>query len=360
MEIKYMERALKLATFGIGKVNPNPLVGAVVVKNGKIVGEGYHHKFGEDHAEVIALDNARNNAVGADIYVTLEPCSHHGKTPPCVKKIIESGIKRCIIAMVDPNPLVAGRGIKILQDAGIEVVVGVLEKRALELNRVFIKYITEKKSYLFLKCGITLDGKIATRANNSKWITNEESRKKVKILRDKYMGIMVGIDTAIIDNPNLTTEIEGKRDPFRIIIDPNLRIPLNLKLLKFQDGKNIVITSDKNENNKKVKLLKNLGVRLIFIKGKNFSYDDILKETAKLGIDGILLEGGAGAISKAFKDGAIDGGEIFIAPKILGDEKALSFVKGFNIENISGAFNLKNVKFREYGDNISIEFFIRG
>ena len=184
MDKKYMARALELAALGEGAVNPNPLVGAVVVKNGKIIGEGYHKKYGGPHAEVFALESAGKEAEGADIYVTLEPCSHYGKTPPCAKKIIEMGIKRCIVASLDPNPLVSGRGIKMLQDAGIEVIVGVMEKEAKELNRVFMKYIIEKKSYLFLKCGITLDGKIATRTGNSKWITNELAREKVQKLRN--------------------------------------------------------------------------------------------------------------------------------------------------------------------------------
>ena len=357
MDIKYMERALELAVLGEGAVNPNPLVGAVVVKDNKIVGEGYHKKFGGPHAEVFALEMAGENACGADIYVTLEPCSHYGKTPPCAKKIIEMGIKRCFIASLDPNPLVAGRGIKMLREAGIEVITGVMEKEALELNRVFMKYISEKKSYLFLKCAITLDGKIATKTGSSKWITNEFSREKVQKLRNKYLGIMVGINTILKDNPSLNCRMENGRNPYRIVIDPKIQIPLESNILNFEDKKNIIVTSVINKDSEKVKKLSEKDVQFIFLEGEDFKIDDILKETAKLGIDGILLEGGSFLISKAFKEKEIDGGEIFIAPKILGDSSAIPFIQGFDIENIADGILLESVKFNSYGNNISVEFY---
>lgn len=357
MDKKYMARALELAALGEGAVNPNPLVGAVVVKNNKVIGEGYHKKYGGPHAEVFALEMAGEEARGADIYVTLEPCSHYGKTPPCAKKIIKMGIKRCIIASLDPNPLVSGRGIKMLQEAGIEVITGVMDKEAKELNRVFMKYISEKTSYLFLKCGITLDGKIATKTGNSKWITNELAREKVQKLRNKYMGIMVGINTVIKDDPSLTARIENGRNPYRIVIDPNLDISLESKFVNFQDGKSIVITSESNREKEKVSELEERKVKLVYLEGTDFKISDILKKTGELGIDGILLEGGSYLISKAFEEKAIDGGEIFIAPKILGDEKAISFVKGFSVENIADGFELENVKINSYGNNVSMEFY---
>lgn len=357
MDKKYMARALELAALGEGAVNPNPLVGAVVVKNNKVIGEGYHKKYGGPHAEVFALEMAGEEARGADIYVTLEPCSHYGKTPPCAKKIIEMGIKRCIVASLDPNPLVSGRGIKMLQEAGTEVITGVMDKEAKELNRVFMKYISEKTSYLFLKCGITLDGKIATKTGNSKWITNELAREKVQKLRNKYMGIMVGINTVIKDDPSLTARIENGRDPYRIVIDPNLDISLESKFVNFQDGKSIVITSENNREKEKVSELEDRKVKLVYLEGTDFKISDILKKTGELGIDGILLEGGSYLISKAFEEKAIDGGEIFIAPKILGDEKAISFVKGFSVENIADGFELENVKINSYGNNVSMEFY---
>lgn len=357
MEEKFMARAIELAKLGIGKVNPNPLVGAVVIKDGEIVGEGWHKEFGGSHAEVFALNEAGEKAEGATIYVTLEPCSHYGKTPPCAKKIVESKIKRCVIANIDPNPLVSGKGIKILKDAGIEVQVGLLEREASELNRVFFKYMTEKKAYLFLKCGITLDGKLATRTGKSKWITNDLAREKVQALRTKYTGIMVGINTVLADNPSLDSRIENGRNPYRIVVDPNLKIPVDSKLLHFSDGKSIIITTKNNEKNNKIEELENLGTRFIYLEDKNFKIDDILKKLAEHNIDSILLEGGSKLISAAFKENAIDGGEIFIAPKIIGDEEATSFVSGFDFETIDEVFKLPNPKFNIYGDNISVEFY---
>lgn len=271
---KYMARAIELAKRGTGSVNPNPLVGAVVVKDGKIIGEGWHKKYGGPHAEVWALNEAGENAKGATIYVTLEPCSHQGKTPPCAKRIVEAGIKRCVVACIDPNPLVASKGIKIIEDAGIEVKLGILEKEAKDVNKIFLKYIENKIPYLFLKCGITLDGKIATRSGKSKWITNEIAREKVQFLRTKFMAIMVGINTVLKDNPSLDSRLDEKkfgiekRNPFRVVIDPNLESPIEAKFLNFNDGKAIIITSNDNRELEKIKEYKNLGTRFIFLKEK--------------------------------------------------------------------------------------------
>jgi len=350
LDEKYMARAIELAKRGIGGVNPNPLVGAVVVKDGKIIGEGWHKKYGGPHAEVWALNEAGENAKGATIYITLEPCSHQGKTPPCAKRVAEAGIKRCVVACIDPNPLVAGKGIKIIEDAGIEVKLGVLE------------YIENKVPYLFLKCGITLDGKIATRSGKSKWITNEIAREKVQFLRTKFMAIMVGINTILKDNPSLDSRLDEekfgieKRNPFRVVIDPDLESPIEAKFLNFNDDKAIIITSSDNKELEKIEKYKNLGTRFIFLEGKIFKMEDILKELGKLGIDSILLEGGSGLISAAFKENIVDAGEIFIAPKIIGDNSAIPFINGFNFDSMEEVFKLPNPKFNIYGDNISIEF----
>lgn len=359
MNKKYMLKALELAKLGEGKVDPNPLVGAVLVKNEKIIGEGWHKKYGEAHAEINALNSAIENPEGATLYVTLEPCSHYGKTPPCVKKIIESKIKKCVIACLDPNPLISGKGIELLKNAGIEIEVGLLEKEAKELNRVFFKYIEEKIPYLFLKCAITLDGKLATRSGNSKWITNSLAREKVQKLRNKYMGIMVGINTVLKDDPSLDARIENGRNPFRIIVDPNLEIFLEAKVLNFKDNKVIVITSSKNkkEKNFKLKELEKLGVKIEFLSEKKFKIKDILRTLSKYNISSVLLEGGGKLISSAFEENIIDGGEIFIAPKIIGDNRAVAFVDGFKFENINEIFQLKNIQFNNYGDNISVEFY---
>lgn len=355
MDEKYMDLALELAEKGRGYVNPNPMVGAVVVKDGEIVGKGWHKFYGGPHAEVYALDEAGEKAEGATIYVTLEPCSHFGKTPPCAEKIKKMKIKKCVIACLDPNPIVAERGKKILEEAGIEVVVGVREKEAKELNKVFMKYITEKNPYLFLKCAITLDGKIATNERDSKWITNEKSREKVQFLRHEYMGIMVGINTLINDNPRLTARIENGVNPFRIVVDPYLRTPLESNFVNMaDDNKSIIVTSKENEKNNKITELENKNVKIIYMEGYDFSVHEILKKIGELKIDSVLLEGGSFLISKAFKENRIDGGEIFIAPKILGG--GLPFIDGFDFKEIKDCFHLENVKFNVYDDNISVEF----
>ncbi|WP_300394397.1 bifunctional diaminohydroxyphosphoribosylaminopyrimidine deaminase/5-amino-6-(5-phosphoribosylamino)uracil reductase RibD [Fusobacterium sp.] len=355
MDEKYMDLALELAKKGKGYVNPNPMVGAVVVKDGEIVGKGWHKFFGGPHAEVYALDEAQEKAEGATLYVTLEPCSHFGKTPPCAEKIKKMKIKKCVIACLDPNPLVAGRGKKILEDAGIEVVVGVREKKAKEINKVFLKYITEKNPYLFLKCAITLDGKIATNYKDSKWITNEKAREKVQHLRHEFMGIMVGINTLINDNPRLTARIENGANPFRIVVDPYLKTSFESNFVNMaDDNKSIIITSSENKDSIKAKELENKNIKLIYMEGYDFSVNEILKKVGELKIDSVLLEGGSFLISKAFKENRIDGGEIFIAPKILGG--GLPFINGFDFKEIKDCFHLENVKFNVYDDNISVEF----
>jgi diaminohydroxyphosphoribosylaminopyrimidine deaminase/5-amino-6-(5-phosphoribosylamino)uracil reductase len=355
---KYMELALKLATLGEGNVNPNPMVGAVVVKAGKIIGEGYHKKYGGPHAEVFALEDAGAEAKGATIYVTLEPCSHYGKTPPCAEKIIKMGIKRCVIAVLDPNPLVAGKGVKILEDAGIEVKINVLREKALRQNVVFFKYIETKIPYLFLKCAITLDGKIATENGDSKWISNEMARERVQELRHRYMGIMIGINTLLGDNPRLNARIEKGNDPHRIVVDPNLKTPEDYNFIQNnKDNKSIIITSKENIHSEKhLRFEKNYRVKFIFLYGKQFLMTEILKEIGKLGIDSILLEGGNSMISMAFKEKVLDKGEIFIAPKIVGDNNAIPFISGFVIGTMKESIELKDVRFKVYGDNIAIKF----
>ena len=367
---KYMRMAIELAKRGTGAVNPNPMVGAVVVKNRKVIGEGYHKFFGGPHAEVYALEDAGKEAEGAEIYVTLEPCSHYGKTPPCAKKIIDMGIKKCFIGSSDPNPKVAGKGVAMLKEAGIEVVENVLKEECDEINQVFFKYIKTKIPYLFIKCGITLDGKIALSNGISKWITNSIAREKVQFYRNKFMGIMVGINTVLTDNPSLTARVENGVNPFRIIVDPHLKIDENCRVVKNnEDEKTVIITSQKNlfiedtENTeiqiKQKKLCKENKVKFIFIDGEKFSFKKMLEEIGKTGIDSILLEGGETLISLAFEENVIDGGEIFIANKILGDSSAKPFISGFVREKMEEAVQLTNVRNNIYGENVGMEFYFK-
>ena len=367
---KYMRMAIELAKKGAGAVNPNPMVGAVVVKNGEVIGRGYHKFFGGPHAEVYALEEAGKEAEGATIYVTLEPCSYYGKTPPCAKKIIDMGIKKCFIGSSDPNPKVAGRGVAMLKEAGIEVVENVLKEECDEINQVFFKYIKSKIPYLFVKCGITLDGKIALSNGISKWITNSIAREKVQYYRNKFMGIMVGINTVLTDNPSLTARIENGVNPFRIIVDPHLKINENCKVVKNnEDEKTVIITSQKNlftedaENTeiqiKQKRLAEENKVKFIFIDGEKFSFRKMLEEIGKTGIDSVLLEGGETLISLAFEENAIDGGEIFIANKILGDSSAKPFISGFVREKMEEAVQLTNVRNNIYGENVGMEFYFK-
>ena len=367
---KYMRRAIELAKKGAGAVNPNPMVGAVVVKNEEVIGEGYHKFFGGPHAEVYALEDAGKEAEGAAIYVTLEPCSHYGKTPPCAKKIIDMGIKKCFIGSSDPNPKVAGKGVAMLKEAGIEVVENVLKEECDEINQVFFKYIKTKIPYLFVKCGITLDGKIALSNGISKWITNSIAREKVQFYRNKFMGIMVGINTVLTDNPSLTARIENGVNPFRIIVDPHLKIDENCKIVENnEDEKTVIITSQKNlfdedaENNeiqlKQERLCKENKLKFIFIDGEKFSFKEMLEEIGKTGIDSVLLEGGETLISLAFEENVIDGGEIFIANKILGDSSAKPFISGFVRKKMDEAVQLTNVRNNIYGENVGMEFYFK-
>lgn len=367
---KYMRMAIELAKNGAGAVNPNPMVGAVVVKNGEVIGRGYHKFFGGPHAEVYVLEEAGKEAEGATIYVTLEPCSHYGKTPPCAKKIIDMGIKKCFIGSSDPNPKVAGKGVAMLKEAGIEVVENVLKEECDEINQVFFKYIKTRIPYLFVKCGITLDGKIALSNGISKWITNSIAREKVQYYRNKFMGIMVGINTVLTDNPSLTARIENGVNPFRIIVDPNLQIDENCKVVKNnEDEKTVIITSQKNlftedtENTeiqiKQKRLSEENKVKFIFIDGEKFSFRKMLEEIGKAGIDSILLEGGETLISLAFEENVIDGGEIFIANKILGDNSAKPFISGFVREKMEEAVQLTNVRNNIYGENVGMEFYFK-
>lgn len=354
----YMSIALEEAKKGIGKVNPNPLVGAVIVKENEIISKGYHKVFGGPHAEVNSINSASSSLEGSTIYVTLEPCSHFGKTPPCTDLIIKSKIKRCVIAVLDPNPLVCGKGVKQLEDAGIEVIVGVLEKEARELNRVFFKYIESKVPYIFIKTAITLDGKIATRDFSSKWITNSIAREKVQNYRNFFSAILVGANTVLEDNPSLRCTLKDGRNPYRIILDKELIIKEESSVInKNSDKKTVIVTDEKNMSSDKYRCFQEK-YDIIFIHIlKSDTLFDILKKIGALKIDSILVEGGSKVISSFFKENIYDGGEFMVAPKIIGDSEAIPFIEGFSPSSISEAINLESVKINVYGDNVGFEFY---
>jgi diaminohydroxyphosphoribosylaminopyrimidine deaminase/5-amino-6-(5-phosphoribosylamino)uracil reductase len=360
-DIMYMSRAIELAKLGIGFVNPNPLVGAVIVKDDKIIGEGYHQKFGGPHAEINAINSASSPLSGATIYVTLEPCSHYGKTPPCSLALIQSGFKRVVIAMKDPNPLVSGRGIRMMEEKGIVVESGLLENEAIDINPVFIKYITEKKPYVVMKTAMSLDGKIATHTGDSKWISGSKSREMVHHMRNKYMGIMVGVNTVITDNPDLTCRIKkhAVRNPIRIILDTNLRTPLESKVCNTKEARTIIATA--NIDSEKASLYQAKGVELLQVKTKNNTIDlqDLISRLGKSGIDSILLEGGATVNFNAIQAKIVDRIESFIAPKIIGGKEAPSPVGGSGFDYISEVSELKLISQQQVGDDILISASIK-
>jgi len=358
-----MKRALDLAKLGEGYTSPNPLVGAVIVKNGKIIGEGYHEKHGENHAEVNAFLNAKEDVKGAEMYVTLEPCSHKGKTPPCADRIVKEGIKKVFIAMKDPNPLVSGKGINILEKNNIKVTTAILEKEAKELNEIFIKYITEDKPFCILKTAMTLDGKIATSTGDSKWISNEISRNHVHEIRHKVSAIMVGIGTVLADDPMLTTRLENKKglDPLRIVVDTEGKIPIDSKILNLKSkSKTLIATTDKINPVKLAKLReKKAEVLLTPLKNDKVDLPYLFNYLAKQGIDSILVEGGATLNESLFKEKLVDKVITFIAPKIVGGADAKTPVSGEGFKYIKNAVKLQNIKIDKFNDDIMITGYVR-
>ncbi|MCL1901539.1 MAG: bifunctional diaminohydroxyphosphoribosylaminopyrimidine deaminase/5-amino-6-(5-phosphoribosylamino)uracil reductase RibD [Firmicutes bacterium] len=353
-DIKYMKRALKLSLKGEGFVNPNPLVGAVIVKNGRIIGEGYHQQFGGPHAEINALKNCTENPEGATMYVTLEPCCHFGKTPPCCDALIAAKISKVVCALKDPNGTVAGKGFLKLQEAGIEVIFGVLENEAKKTNEIFIKYITTNQPFVLLKSAMTLDGKTAAVSGSSKWISSEKSRMYVQKLRHRFSSVMVGVNTVVKDDPELTARIKGGRNPLKVVIDGKLSIPMNAKILA---GEKVVIFTSFNANEEKIKRLNGLGAKVIKLPNANgkISLKAVMIELGKQNIDSVLIEGGGILNSHALNEGVVDKLITFIAPKLIGGASAPTFFSGTGIEEIKDALKLKHTRIAKIGEDIIIE-----
>lgn len=363
MDNFYMKRALDLALKGMGKTSPNPLVGAVIVKADKIIGEGYHEYYGGAHAEVNAIKNSTESVEGATMYVTLEPCSHYGKTPPCANLLVEKKLSRVVVAMLDPNPLVAGRGVEILKNNGIEVSVGLLGWEAKKTNEIFIKYITTKRPFVILKTAMSLDGKIATKTGESKWITNAISREYVHELRNKVSGIMVGVNTVIMDDPSLTTRLKkGGTDATRIIVDSSLRIPLTAKILNVDSHKKTLIATTEKAHIEKINKLKEFkNVEVILTPSKNGKVDlnYLFNFLGNNGIDSVLVEGGANLNFSMIQEGLVDKVISFIAPKLIGGEHSKTPIGGEGFEKLSDAVLLHNMNIKTYGEDIMIEAYVR-
>ncbi|WP_318508888.1 bifunctional diaminohydroxyphosphoribosylaminopyrimidine deaminase/5-amino-6-(5-phosphoribosylamino)uracil reductase RibD [Bacillus sp. T3] len=358
----FMNIALELAATARGKTNPNPLVGAVIVKDGMIVGSGLHRRAGEPHAEVHAFRMAGDHAKDATLYVTLEPCSHYGKTPPCAELVKDSGVNRVVVAMQDPNPLVAGRGIKILQDAGIEVEVGVLEQEARLLNERFIHNMVKKTPFIISKVAMTLDGKIATYNGHSQWITGSEARSSVHQLRNEVDGIMVGIGTVLADDPQLTTRLpNGGKNPVRIILDTNLRLPLNAQVTETADASTWVITGE-DVNEQKVQELKAKGLEIISVPIAESGLDlpSVLSELYNRGLTDVLLEGGSELNGTFLQAGLINKYLIYVAPKFIGGRNSKTPYAGPDSETMDAAINVDFHSIEQIGSDLCITAYPKG
>lgn len=361
LDQKYMKRAISLAKRGAGWVNPNPLVGAVLVKDDCIIGEGYHEYFGGNHAEVNALKGISPDLVnGSTLYVTLEPCAHEGKTPPCANLIAEKKIARVVIGMADPNPLVNGKGLSLLQSAGIITEVGLMEPQVREMNEVFIKYIQTKLPFVLLKTAMTLDGKIATVTNASRWITGEPSRKMVHALRQHLSAVMVGVNTVEYDDPLLNIRLKGTcRNPLKVIADTKGRIPLEAKVL-VNDPQLTIIATTENADPLKLKQIERTGAQLLICPLKNGKVDlgFVMRSLGTMGIDSVMIEGGSTLAFSALQAGIVDKVVNFIAPKILGGDSAPTAVGGVGIEKMENAIRLSHMKTRKVGEDLMIEGWI--
>ncbi|MEW6738773.1 MAG: bifunctional diaminohydroxyphosphoribosylaminopyrimidine deaminase/5-amino-6-(5-phosphoribosylamino)uracil reductase RibD [Nitrospirota bacterium] len=361
---KFMQRALNLAEKARGMTSPNPMVGAVIVKNGRIIAEDYHKKAGEPHAEALAIVKSGGKAKGSILYVTLEPCCHlDKKTPPCTRAIINSGIKKVFIAMKDPNPKVAGKGIEELKKHDIEVFSGVLQDKAKKLNEAYIKYITTRTPFVILKTAMTLDGKIATPEGQSKWITGEKARMVVHQMRGSVDAILTAVGTVKADNPELTVRIgaKGKRqkvkNPIRIVIDPDLKTPIDYKIFNVPP-ETIVVTKMGQGSRGKGQELIDKGVKIIKYDGKRVDLKWLMKRLGETGITSVMIEGGSSLNAYALQDGIVDKVVFFIAPRIIGGKDSIPAIGGKTFRRLENAFRVSDMKIKRVGDDLMIEGYL--
>lgn len=362
---EYMKRALSLARLAIGYTNPNPAVGAIIVKDGLIVGRGYTQPAGSDHAEVIALRQAGEKAKDATMYVTLEPCCYYGRTPPCTQAIINAGISEVYMALIDPNPLVSARGIRDLNEASIKTYVGICQEEACEVNEAYIKFITTGLPFVIAKAAMSLDGKIATKTGHSKWISNEEARNYVHALRHIADAIVVGVNTVIIDNPKLTARGcrgkggKTKMQPLRLIVDSNGRTPLDAQLFK-QPGKTLLAVV-KPLNPEKKRKLTQIGAEVLELPGIEglVNLRELFKVMGKRGIVTVLAEGGSKLLGSLFDHGLVDKVLTFISPIIIGGSQAKTAVGGNGVDRVVEALYLERVNIKRFGDNILVSGYVK-
>lgn len=360
---RYMQMALDLAEKGRGWTSPNPMVGAVLVKDGRVVGRGYHQRAGGPHAEVNAIDDAGDQARGATIYVTLEPCNHFGRTPPCTRKIIDAGIRRVVVAMADPNPDVQGGGNAHLQDQGIDVTAGICEEQARTLNEGFATWVTTGSPFVILKCAATLDGRIATRTGDSRWVTGPASRRFVHQIRHAVDGIMVGVGTVKQDDPSLTTRIEGKSglDPTRIILDTHLSIPLTAKMLHQASKATTWVVCGADAAADRRSALEAIGARVIFASLDQGRIDlpALMKQLGSMGIGSLLIEGGGTVIGSAFAAGIVDKICFFYAPKILGGDDGIPMCRGTGPERMQDSLAIHDLSVFRFDTDVMLQGYLK-
>jgi len=360
-ELQFMQKAIALARKGSFRVSPNPKVGCVLVKKGKVISRGSHRHFGGRHAEINALRKAGVRAKGSTMYINLEPCRHYGKTPPCTEAIKKAGVKKVVVGMVDPNPLVKGKGLRELKAKGIKIKLGVLTEECAKLNEPYIKYITRRIPFVILKSAMSLDGKIATQKGDSKWITSEASRKYAKALRSEVDAILVGIDTVLKDNPGLLSSNSKKR-PTRVIVDSRLRIPLDARVLNSRAP--TIVATRKGADKRKIENLQTRGVEVLQVprwrkhprRGLDLKF--LMKQLARKGVASLLIEGGGKVNASALEMGLVDKVLFFIAPKIIGGEDAITPVEGEGIDRIGQAIILKDTRIGRFGEDLLFEGYI--
>ncbi len=353
----YMEIAILEAKKGEGRTSPNPCVGAVIVKNGRIISKGYHKKSGTPHAEVNAIRNAEEPLAGSTIYVTLEPCNHTGKTPPCTEMILKNGISRVVVGMTDPNPLVNGSGVAFLMENGLEVITGVLVDECEEIIRPFIKYITMGIPWMIMKGGISLDGKINYIKGKSGWITGKESVLEVHKIRDKVDAILVGGETVRIDNPALTTRNHGVKgkDPIRVIVDTRLHLPLSSNVFHIESEAPAWVFCSTAASVEKISALRKLGVEVVAVEENSDGVDleQVLKALGKAGVCSVLVEGGSRLHGSFLKEGLFDSACLFYAPLFAGDN-GVPLVTGYSSKDSSSAARLVDVSYKRLGDDMMV------
>lgn len=354
--------ALDLAIKGEGFTSPNPMVGAVVVKNGKVVGSGYHEAVGAPHAEVNAIVAAGKRAAGSTLYVTLEPCNHTGRTPPCTEAILKAGIHRVVVAMPDPNPKVAGGGCEYLQQNGVEVTTGICEQQARRQNEAFVKYITTGRPFVIAKCAATLDGRIATRTGDSRWVTGEAARRHVHLLRHAVDAIMVGSNTVKVDNPSLTTRLDDRRgkDPTRIILDTRLSIGTDARVLQQDSDADTILAAGSGVEPAKRADFEKAGARILEVPLKNRRIDlaALMRQLGAMAITSLLVEGGSCVMASAFQDGIVDKVQFFYAPKVLGGDDGIPICSGPGPELMSQSIPIRDISVRRFDDDILIEGYV--